>query len=510
MSFFCFSIRKTPFDNQRAGFDSGRLSVTVTALIILALAGSWQGRPAFAGDDLLDGFDDPAPASGQDLLDGFGDQNTTRDDFVRQNRPVPPPLAFGALDAQQAIHLGGHIKTAAAYNFSHDAPVRGRTNWQGVSSLKTELLLELDIKSRSAGLDWSVFASGLAAYDAVYRARGRDNYTDEVLDAYETRTQIRELYLQASPLKHLDIKTGRQIVVWGTSDYVRVVDILNPLDLRDPGTTDIEDLRLPVTMSKIDCYLGSFSLSGILVHEVRFNDTPPLGSAFHPSFRAMPQEEVPDCDLENTQFAMALKGIFSGWDFGLYWADIYNPVSHNETVSNGRSLSLVQKHERVNMFGASSSLARGNWLFKAEAACWDGLKYTNVSDLSFLRLDIMAGGEYSGFTNTRITLELVNQHIFGYRGELENAPDRVDEDLFQWVICMQKDFMNETLTLTVLAAAYEEKMQGGSYQRISAEYDIADSLSVKAGVVFYQSGDQPLFSDAGGNDKIFMELKYSF
>ena len=138
------------------------------------------------------------------------------------------------------------------------------------------------------------------------------------------------------------------------------------------------------------------------------------------------------------------------------------------------------------------------------------MKYTNVPDLSFSRLDIMAGLEYSGFTNTRITLELVNQHIFGYSDELENAPDSVDEDLFQWVICMQKNFMNETLTLTVLAAAYEEKMQGGSYQRISAEYDIADSLSVKAGVVFYQSGDQPLFSDVGGNDKIFMELKYSF
>lgn len=67
-----------------------------------------------------------------------------------------------------------------------------------------------------------------------------------------------------------------------------------------------------------------------------------------------------------------------------------------------------------------------------------------------------------------------------------------------------------TSTLTFLATGYGEKWQGGSYQRISAEYDIADSITVKGGIVFYQSGDLPMFKDIGGNDKIFFELKYSF
>ncbi|WP_320043239.1 hypothetical protein [uncultured Desulfobacter sp.] len=72
------------------------------------------------------------------------------------------------------------------------------------------------------------------------------------------------------------------------------------------------------------------------------------------------------------------------------------------------------------------------------------------------------------------------------------------------------DVTDNEETETFEAAGYGEKWQGGAYQRISAEYDIADSITVKAGVVFYQSGALPMFNDIGGNDQIFLELKSSF
>jgi len=487
----------------------------IRVMAVMMLSGIlYQTAPAHDGldalldglDALLDGFDEEMPVSEESLLGGFEDLNTT------EKENAGDALTHDGDNKPQLFRLTGHIKTTGAYNFSHDAPVREDTDWQGVSSLKTEMLLELEIKpaDRWSIFDWSVFASGLAGYDFIYTVKGRENYTDEVLDAYETQTELRELYLQASPATQLDIKTGRQIVVWGTSDYIRVVDILNPLDLKNPGTTDIEDLRLPVAMTRIDYYWGPFNLSGIMIHEVRFNDTPPYGSMFYPSSQAPAREETPDSDLENSQFALALKGRFPGWDLGLYWADIDHPDTYIENVSDGITPVPVQKHKRVNMFGASSTLVKGNWIIKAESAYWDELKYTNTPNDIFSRLDLMAGFEYSGFTDTRITLELVIQHLFKYNSELKNDPAGVNEDQLQSVICIEKDFMHETLTLTFLAAGYGETWQGGAYQRVSAEYDISDSIAVKAGVVFYQSGDLPMFNDIGGNDQIFLELKFSF
>ncbi|WP_321493360.1 DUF1302 family protein [uncultured Desulfobacter sp.] len=464
-----------------------------------------QPAPAHGGgNELLHGFDEAPPVPEDSLWDGFKDENPTENAL--------DALPHDRVPEQRLFRLTGHMKTAGAYNFSSDAPVRENTNWQGFSRLKAGMLLELEIKPTDKGriFDWFIFASGFAWYDFIYLTKGRENYTDEVLDAYETKAQLRELYLLATPAKHLDIKTGRQIVVWGTSDYVRVVDILNPLDLKDPGTTDIEDLRLPVAMSKIDYYRGPFNLSGIMIHEVRFNETPPYGSGFYPYSSAPAYEETPDCDLENTQFALALKSRFSGWDMGLYWADIYHPDTYIEDVSDGVTPVLVQKHERVNMFGASTTIVNGSWIFKAESAYWDKLRYTNMPNKKFSRLDVMAGFEYSGFSDTRICVELVNQHLFNYKSQLKNDPDGIDEDQLQSVICIEKNFMHDILTLTFFAAGYGKKWQGGSYQIFSAQYDVLDNITLKAGVVFYQSGDLSMFKDIGGNDQLFLELKYSF
>ena len=60
-------------------------------------------------------------------------------------------------------------------------------------------------------------------------------------------------------------------MVWGKSDNIRVTDVLNPLELREPGLVDLEMIRLPVTMTKLDYYIKGLNLSGIVIHEVRYH-----------------------------------------------------------------------------------------------------------------------------------------------------------------------------------------------------------------------------------------------
>lgn len=455
---------------------------------------------AWAGDGLLDGFEDAPPADGDVLLEGFDDTET-----IPKNVQVFPSRE--EVSACGAIGINGHVRTAASYSFAHTAPAEGKTDWRGLSRLKTELLLELEVQPAQ---DWSMFASGLASHDFAYRFKGRDNYTQAVIDQYETEVELRELYLQGSLAKQWDIKIGRQIAVWGTSDYLRVVDIINPLDMRDPVITDIEDLRLPVAMTKLDYYWGGFSLSGIAIHETRFNKNPPFGSDCYPYSEPSPDEEIPDSTLGNTQFALALTGTIAGWDIGIYWADVYKADAYATASKRGDAPVLVQKHPRAKMLGASSAFATGNWLIKGEAAYWRGLKYTTLPQQSFTRMDLMAGFEYSGFRDTRITLEIVNQHLFDYSSRLNQYPDILQQDQLQSVICVEKDFMNERLTLSLLASAYGYDWRGGSFQRFYTEYDIADAFTVRGGVLFFQSGNMSTYKGVGNNDKVFLEFKYSF
>ena len=161
----------------------------------------------------------------------------------------------------------------------HKEPATNETDWRGLSSLRSEVMLEVDT---NLGKNWSTRISGQAAYDAAYDINGRDSYTNDVQDNYISEVELLETYVQGSLLKYLDVKAGRQIVVWGSLDNIRVTDILNPLNLREIGATDIEDLRLPVNMLKIDGYLFNWTLTGIAIPEIRFNKNPEYGSDFYP------------------------------------------------------------------------------------------------------------------------------------------------------------------------------------------------------------------------------------
>ncbi len=475
-------------------------------------------------DEIINGFDDKKPEASadtmQDVLEGFEDdqqdieKSKTSDDFLegfdddtKEAKPELPPKLQKDEIKPSIFSLNGDVELGASCNFAHDKPEGNETDWRGLSRLRTKLDLELNARFSSS---WQARISGKGAYDFVYAIKGRDEFTDDMLDNYEKELELGETYVQGSLTKSLDIKLGRQIVVWGKSDSIRVTDVLNPLDMREPGLTDIEDLRLPVAMSRFDYYIGDWSLTSIAIHEIRFNKSPEYGSDFYPGSRPPPHEDKPDSCCKNTEYAAAINGIFSGWDISFYWADFYNDAPNTQFVSTGPPPQIEWQHARLKMFGAAINAAIGNWLLKTEAAYIDGFEFFNSPGKDYSRTDVLAGIEYAGFKDTTVNIEAVNRHINAFKESLKLAPDNAQEDEFQWVFRLTRNFLNETLTLTLLASTYDTTGQDGALQRFSAEYDITDSVQITGGVVLYQSGDLARFDNIGDNDRLFLEIKYSF
>jgi len=450
-------------------------------------------------DDVIEGFEEPVESEknaeteiDEEILQGFEDDESGRVSSETEHEPSP-------------VDWDGYLKFGTSYNFAHDAPQGNETDWRGFSRLRGEIQLEL---STNLGNSWCALVSGKGTYDAVYGLRGRDGYTDDVLDNYEKELEFRETYIQGSLTKKLDLKLGRQIVVWGKSDNIRVTDVLNPLDLREPGLTDIEDLRLPVTMTRLDYYAGKWNLTGIALHEIRFNKSPEYGSDFYPASAPLPHEEVPSNSLKNTEYAVAASGIFSGWDIAFYFAHIFDDMPHTDVDSSGRNIEM--KHSRLNMLGTAFNAALGNWLIKAEAAYFDGIEFFNTPGEDYSRIDVLVGFEFSGLKDTTVSIEAVNRHLNDFDTPLELYPDKANEDEFQIAMRLDRDFRNETLKLTVLAVTYGAAGEHGALQRFSSEYDVTDAVKVAGGIVFYQSGDSAQFENADKSDRFFFEIKYSF
>lgn len=428
---------------------------------------------------------------GLDVLEGFDDAPTVQD-------PIARPI-------QSASHLRftGWLKLGSTYNFIHHASGEGEIDWHGLSRLRPELLLEGDLRLSTA---WRLFASIKGSYDLAYAINGREDYTDEILDEYEKELELREAFVSGPLSESIDFKLGRQIAVWGCSDNIRVTDILNPLDQREPGLTDIEDLRLPVTMARLDTRFGPWTLTGLIIPEIRFDKQPVYGHDLYPYDQSLPPEKKSTDGFENAEYAAALTGIFSGWDISFYWARLYDDQPHMELSYNG---SLALEHSRLTMLGISGERALGNFLLFGEAALFDGLEFFNAKG-TFSRTDLLVGVAYSGFRDTTVSLEMARHHLNGYQDRLGLFPDDVDQDVYETVLRLSRTFWHERLTLTVLAFTFNGLGQDGALQRLQGEYELTDDLTVTVGAVFFKSGDLPAFSNISDNDRFFTELKWSF
>ena len=469
-------------------------------------------------DDVLAGFDDETtPATGNataddqadadldDVLSGFDDPNPEARSAAATTTPPGPaepvkPTPFGGPLSRD--HFSGSLSFSGVYAWvNRDPPAGSNNDARGITRLRTRLDLEYQADPLPG---WRFYADGHAWYDWVYKLIDRD-YPQSVENEYQQEIEIDQLWLRGRLGSAADIKLGRQIVVWGKSDNLRVTDVLNPLDARELGMVDIEDLRLPVTMSRLDLYRGDWNLSGMLIHEVRFDKLPPFGSEFFPFPGRLPPNDKPDSSIAHTQAGLALNGSFSRWDLSLYAANLYDRQPYIANAGTRRSPRPERRHARISMFGAAAVLPLGNWLLTSELAYYPGLRLTGI-DQRVARSDILLGVEYSGFNDTTLSVELVDRHLYDYQ-PLPGGQPRND---WQAAVRYQGDFQHDRLHLTLVGTFIELFDNSAGFIRASGEYELTDDLDLRLGVVFYQQGERPPTRGLGDNDRVFMDLEWSF
>jgi hypothetical protein len=409
-----------------------------------------------------------------------------------------------------------------------------RTSWLGLSRLRARLNLQFDF---ALPHDWKLRLSPHFWYDFTYLIRGPSNYTREVLGEYEWEADTQDTYLEGPLLENLDLKIGRQVVNWGRSDTLRVLDVLNPLDNREPGRADIEDLRWSVGMAKLDWHIGRhWRITGIAIPEIRVDDLPAFGSdfsAFDLSALGLPVDILlpfifpnrnkPE-NFEDTEWAAAVSGIFEGWDISFHFANVYEDIPRLEPTGGPTILQqeVVQVYDRLLMAGAGGNYTFGSWLFKAEAAWFHGFEYTFLDDTipgpiprlnttaKKSRLDVMGGVEYYGFNETTLALEIVNRHSFDYEGPVLSLPTFLREDSVEYAFRYTADWMNARLSTTLLAVVFGYKAQDGAIVRAQGSYTFRDGLVGTLGLLIYADGELPPLNLWGNNDRVFIDIKYSF
>ncbi len=371
---------------------------------------------------------------------------------------------------------------------------RDKSPHNNLSSLKSSLFLDYEHKFNNG---FKIKTNAKAYYDSIYAIRGRDKYSKDELDEFESDIELFDAYIEGSLTDKLDIKFGRQVVVWGRSDTIRITDVLNPLDNRRPGMVDIEDLRLPVSMAKFDYYIGNWRFTPIAVIEQRFSKNPPSGSTYNPSPKSLPNDK----SYNDITSALSIGAEFSGWDINFYASNLRDDRGY---FKNGKI-----NHNRVKMFGTALNILNGSWLFKTELAHFNGLKYTSTKDKTFNRIDSLVGLEYNGIADTHISYDISLRKVNNYNNTLKNNPRPVQKDTYQQAFRISSDFINATLHANYLISLFGKNLDKGGFQRAWIKYDISDDINANIGLVDYIGGSK-LFNIVKDSDMLFTNINYSF
>lgn len=394
---------------------------------------------------------------------------------------VLPSAAKEESFSLQQYGIEGNIKQEFAYSYRNDAP------HDDISSLRTSLFLEYN---QDLWKNFKLKINGNAFYDFSYPLTGRGKFTQEELNALESQIELFDAYIQGALTKDLDVKFGRQVVVWGKSDTIRVVDVINPLDNRRPAMVDIEDLRLSTTMAKFDYYYDNWSITPIFILEQREDKLPPFGGDFNPSPIKVNSPKKPN----EITYALNISGEFSGFDIDLYFADIYP----NFDFYPRQDIDIQSK---ITMYGGAFTYVEGSLLLKGELAYMDDLKYLQLGEQKLDRLDMLVGLEYNGISETTISLDLANRYFVKDYG--------IEQNNYQGALRITSDFYHDTLHANYLVSLFGKKFNDGGYQRAWIEYDVSDSIKTTFGIVDYLSGNT-FFDTINDNDMLFGDISYSF
>ncbi|MDC9720592.1 MAG: hypothetical protein PSN46_07695 [Gammaproteobacteria bacterium] len=458
-------------------------------LALMPLVAGLLASPLLMADDL------------DDLLGGFeADEVVIIQDIVQE---IVPPEE-GDLSPWQ---VSGEVSLYANYAYDHgtDKALPWQNNW---SRLQAKTRIDVDYQASSAS---RAHADVSVDYDLAYGLNGRGNYPTAALDEYESSIELGGFWWQSSLTPDLDIKIGRQNMVQGSADMLRINDTVNNLDNRYPGLTQLEDLRLPVALTRLDYYLQDWQLTAAMQHEVRAPKIATLGVDAFPSsafssdlLSSLPSLQTPQYNSSDSPFMLAATGQLLGVDSSFYYGRVLDQRWHKQVTP-----TAARVYGLIDQAGTALSMAQGSWLWKLEAARFTGLAYSNATT-SKSRTDVMLGFDYNGWSDTGVTLEWARRQIHDFEASMAQAPDLQLAKDMQLALNIKYNFNHDQTNANLVYTANGAELQGGGMGKVWLEHEVSQAWKLSGGLINYYGGTNATYNALSNNDKVFMEMHYSF
>ena len=217
-----------------------------------------------------------------------------------------------------------------------------------LSAFKNTFDLEVEYKLSN---EWTLFVHPRYFYDFAYDIRDEANFDKNQFKMGHTqRTEwLRDCYLDFTSDK-LDIRIGKQQVVWGQADGLPFLDRVMPFDLTYYWLPDFADIRIPLWMIKVEYspQLNS-TLQFLLIPDFEASRSAPAHAPF--AFKANTAWEDfkainassggtasttiyrPPKEFENSRIGLRWRSMIGNMEYTLNWLYGYSNSAYTYTDS---------------------------------------------------------------------------------------------------------------------------------------------------------------------------------
>jgi len=420
-----------------------------------------------------------------------------------------------------------------------------------LSSFKNTFDLETEYKISE---NWVFFTHLRYYYDFAYDIRNRENFDrNQSISGHTPRTHwLRDCYLDFNSDK-LDLRLGKQQVVWGQTD-IPILDRVMPLDLSWWWLRDLEEIRIPLWMIKAE-YLTSLNstLQVLIIPDFEANRSAPAYDTF--SFRSVnafydfknlmkslggnvivKNYSVPK-KFKNSTFGVRWRSIIPGFDleytFNYLYGYTYSAYTYFEGVKNIKGIFgalpiadyyYSRRHKRYQLFGFSFAKSfveagilkgltlKGEFCFIHKEPAYYGISGSRVITENTDKYNWGLALERYIFTNWLVNLQLLQFRTKDFTKQgyklLDTATYGIQDKYENYLILkVMTDFMHERLKPELLIL-WQDDNSGRIVSKV--KYELRENIWLKLGVAhFFGELDTPN-GEFRNKDQLFFEVKYTF
>ncbi|MDD3326034.1 MAG: hypothetical protein PHW25_02985 [Zoogloea sp.] len=287
---------------------------------------------------------------------------------------------------------------------------------------------ELTAQGGSQGVTWKI--SGRADADAVF-AIDSGFYPDAVRRDQQYQFDLRETYLDFSA-GDVDIRLGRQHIVWGEMVGLFFADVVSARDLRTFYLPDFEQLRIPQWAARAEYYFGDTHAELVWIPVPSYDRIGKPGAEFYPL--PLPQgtrvrgEVKPDNTLGNGNWGARLSRLVGGWDVSGFYYRSLDVAQTFYQIGN----EFEPRHDRITQIGGTMAKDFGEFVLKGEMVHARGRKYNTFNPVlnpdglvAQNTMDYAFGVDIPAFRDGRVNLQYFGRRTFDHNPAI--GLDRVED-----------------------------------------------------------------------------------